>query len=147
MGCSHDEVKETTKLKRRLSQFSGGDIKKNYELIYVLGTGAFGKVRLYRDRTNNELLYAIKTLKCNSKEILHIGDSFKSDYLEARKKGIDSIYYRRRKNKNISNNLEKNLLNEMTIDSNDEENGDTMPKYNSLYNDNFFDENDMILDD
>lgn len=56
--------------------------------------------------------YAIKTLKCNSKEILHIGDSFKSDYLEARKKGIDSIYYRRRKNKNISNNLEKNLLNE-----------------------------------
>ena len=63
MGCSHDEVKETSKLKRRLSQFSGGDIKKNYELIYVLGTGAFGKVRLYRDRTNNELLYAIKTLK------------------------------------------------------------------------------------
>ena len=63
MGCSHDEVKETSKLKRRLSQFSGSDIKKNYELIYVLGTGSFGKVRLYRDRTNNELLYAIKTLK------------------------------------------------------------------------------------
>ena len=44
-------------------------------------------------------------------------------------------------------NIINKELNEMTIDSNDEENGDTMPKYNSLYNDNFFDENDMILDD
>ena len=65
MGCSHSEVEEKPigKVKRKVSIYSGGDVKQNYELIYVLGTGAFGKVRLYRDRTNNELLYAIKTLK------------------------------------------------------------------------------------
>ena len=65
MGCSHSDVQEQKKgkIKRKVSIYSGGDVKQNYELIYVLGTGAFGKVRLYRDRTNNELLYAIKTLK------------------------------------------------------------------------------------
>ena len=63
MGCSNSDVQNQEKLKRKVSIYSGADVKKNYELIYVLGTGAFGKVRLYRDRTNNELLYAIKTLK------------------------------------------------------------------------------------
>ena len=65
MGCSQSDVddKAPGKVKRKVSIYSGGDVKQNYELIYVLGTGAFGKVRLYRDRTNNELLYAIKTLK------------------------------------------------------------------------------------
>ena len=43
-------------------------------------------------------------------------------------------------------------LNEMLIDSSDEEdinrnNEEMMPKYNSLYNENFLDDNDMILDD
>ena len=38
-------------------------------------------------------------------------------------------------------------ISEMIIDSSEEENGNDMPKYNSLYNDNFFDDNDMILDD
>ena len=37
-------------------------------------------------------------------------------------------------------------ISEMLIDSSDEDNEGTMPKYNSLYNDNFFDDNDMILD-
>jgi calcium-dependent protein kinase len=63
MGCSNSDVQDQEKIKRKVSIYSGADVKKNYELIYVLGTGAFGKVRLYRDRTNNELLYAIKTLK------------------------------------------------------------------------------------
>ena len=63
MGCSNSDVQNQEKLKRKVSIYSGADVKKNYELIYVLGTGAFGKVRLYRDRTNKELLYAIKTLK------------------------------------------------------------------------------------
>jgi len=44
-------------------------------------------------------------------------------------------------------NIIKKEINDMTIDSNDEENVEAMPKYNSLYNDNFFDDNDMILDD
>ena len=63
MGCSNSDVQDQEKIKRKVSIYSGADVKKNFELIYVLGTGAFGKVRLYRDRTNNELLYAIKTLK------------------------------------------------------------------------------------
>ena len=37
-------------------------------------------------------------------------------------------------------------ISEMLIDSSDEDNEGAMPKYNSLYNDNFFDDNDMILD-
>ena len=63
MGCSNSDVQDQEKIKRKVSIYSGADVKKNFELIYVLGTGAFGKVRLYRDRTNKELLYAIKTLK------------------------------------------------------------------------------------
>jgi len=38
-------------------------------------------------------------------------------------------------------------ISEMIIDSSDEDNDGAMPKYNSLYNDNFLDDNDMILDD
>ena len=43
-------------------------------------------------------------------------------------------------------------INEMIIDSSDEDNigannNNEMPNYNPLYNDNFFDDNDMILDD
>ena len=45
------------------------------------------------------------------------------------------------------NNKVNKEISDMIIDSNDEENEDAMPKYNSLYNDNFFDDNDMILDD
>ena len=63
MGCSNSDIQDQEKIKRKVSIYSGADVKKNFELIYVLGTGAFGKVRLYRDRTNKELLYAIKTLK------------------------------------------------------------------------------------
>ena len=48
---------------------------------------------------------------------------------------------------NISGNL-----NEMIIDSSDGDeinrnNEEMMPNYNSLYNENFLDDNDMILDD
>ena len=39
------------------------DIRKNYEFISMLGNGNFGKVRLYRDRKQKDLLFAIKTLK------------------------------------------------------------------------------------
>ena len=38
-------------------------------------------------------------------------------------------------------------LSEMIIDSGEEDNEGAMPKYNSLYNDNFLDDNDMILDE
>ena len=51
-------------------------------------------------------------------------------------------------------NFDKSLKNltEMIVDSSDEENIDgnneeVMPNYNSLYNETFLDDNDMILDD
>ena len=39
------------------------DYKKKYEYIQMLGSGSFGKVRLYVDRQCKTLRYAIKTLK------------------------------------------------------------------------------------
>ena len=50
-------------IKQRVIQPSNVDIRKNYEFISMLGHGAFGKVRLYRDRNYKDLLFAIKTLK------------------------------------------------------------------------------------
>ena len=50
-------------LKKRVIQPTNSDIRKNYEFISMLGHGAFGKVRLYRDRNYKDLLFAIKTLK------------------------------------------------------------------------------------
>lgn len=47
-----------------LEKFSKqADYKKKYEYISILGNGGFGKVRLYRDKTNKDLKFAIKTLK------------------------------------------------------------------------------------
>ena len=50
-------------LKKRVIQPTNSDIRKNYEFISMLGHGAFGKVRLYRDKNYKDLLFAIKTLK------------------------------------------------------------------------------------
>ena len=70
MGCCgisknlpKEENFKTQKNKRRISQTKNIDIRKNYEFISMLGNGAFGKVRLYRDKKNKDLLFAIKTLK------------------------------------------------------------------------------------
>lgn len=72
MGCSEspktDEKYKTEKLKNRISQSKNVDVRKNYEFIMMLGNGAYGKVRLYRDRNYKELLFAIKTLK---KKVFH----------------------------------------------------------------------------
>ena len=64
MGCSNSSTEtKKEKEKGKISKYSGADIRKNFELIYMLGNGAFGKVRLYRDKNDKSLLYAIKTLK------------------------------------------------------------------------------------
>ena len=67
MGCCNtlktDETDKHEKLKNRISQTKNTDVRKNYEFISMLGNGAYGKVRLYRDRNYKELLFAIKTLK------------------------------------------------------------------------------------
>ena len=54
---NHDTVKH------RISQSKNTDVRKNFEFISMLGNGAYGKVRLYRDRNYKDLLFAIKTLK------------------------------------------------------------------------------------
>ena len=70
MGCCgisknlpKEENFKTQKNKRRISQTKNIDIRKNYEFISMLGNGAFDKIRLYRDKKNKDLLFAIKTLK------------------------------------------------------------------------------------
>ena len=73
MGCcimaqtednSNPIVKQNPdKLRHRISQGKNLDIRKNYEFISILGMGAYGKVRLYRDKNYKDLLFAIKTLK------------------------------------------------------------------------------------
>ena len=66
MGCgtsNETKEKEVEKQKKQVSQFSNYNIKKNFEFISMLGNGAFGKVRLYRDKNYKELLFAIKTMK------------------------------------------------------------------------------------
>jgi len=47
--------------KENITKFS--DYKKKYEYISLIGSGGFGKVRLYHDKVFNNLKYAIKTLK------------------------------------------------------------------------------------
>ena len=66
MGCSQKtptKEDDEKKLSKRISNTKNADIRKNYEFISMLGNGNFGKVRLYRDRKQKDLLFAIKTLK------------------------------------------------------------------------------------
>ena len=70
MGCIVPSAKgngiiaiNPEKIKKRVIQPTNTDIRKNYEFISTLGHGAFGKVRLYRDRNYKDLLFAIKTLR------------------------------------------------------------------------------------
>ena len=65
MGCSntYDDFELKRAAKRRVTQSKNKDIRKSYEYISMLGTGTFGKVRLYRDKNYKDLLFAIKTLK------------------------------------------------------------------------------------
>ena len=66
MGCSQPSKTSddnANKPPKRISKTKNADIRKNYEFISMLGNGNFGKVRLYRDRKQKDLLFAIKTLK------------------------------------------------------------------------------------
>lgn len=47
----------------QINEYSrNSDIRKKYEFVSILGSGSFGKVRLYRDRKCKGMKYAIKTL-------------------------------------------------------------------------------------
>lgn len=58
-----ENIDNLNKGKKRVINARNTDIRKNYEFISMLGNGAFGKVRLYRDRHDKNFLLAIKTLK------------------------------------------------------------------------------------
>ena len=58
------------------------DYKKKYEYIKILGSGAFGKVRLYVDRQCKSMRYAIKTLK---------KDFFNKHNLESLEREVDIL--------------------------------------------------------
>ncbi len=70
---------------------------------------------------------------------------------EYKDKFIWNTFINQLKENNI--NEKKNInITEMIVDSSEEEiidgnNEESMPNYNSLYNDTFLDDNDMILDD
>lgn len=67
MGCGNSDaglkLKDVIGANTRVANLQNTDLRKNFELISMLGNGAFGKVRLYRDKRNKDVLYAIKTLK------------------------------------------------------------------------------------
>lgn len=67
---------------------------------------------------------------------------------EYKEKFIWSKFIEKLKNdmKEKINKINKEIS-DMIIDSSDEDNGNPMPRYNSLYNDNFLDDINMILED
>lgn len=70
---------------------------------------------------------------------------------EYKEKFIWNDFINKLKENNVKEKYNRNI-NEMIVDSSEEEiiggnNEEAMPNYNSLYNDTFLDDNDMILDD
>jgi calcium-dependent protein kinase len=63
--CSKRPVTASSRnQKKALTDFVKlGDFRKKYELLNILGNGAFGKVRLYLDKQCRDMKFAIKTLK------------------------------------------------------------------------------------
>jgi calcium-dependent protein kinase len=59
-GCCSRDMKKKNLIE---SSKTNEDFKKKFEYISTLGDGAFGKVKLYRDRLVHEMKFAIKTMK------------------------------------------------------------------------------------
>lgn len=75
----------------------------NYEEIFVSSESGFKK-------SNGTLFkYIIKKLNLNPKKIVHIGDNFKSDYIQAKISGIKS-YWCKNKTKKQENNYHEYIL-------------------------------------
>ena len=63
-----EQFPHSSNLSRRNSIFNDKftkqtDYKQKYEYISILGTGGFGRVRLFRDKKNIDMKFAIKTVK------------------------------------------------------------------------------------
>ncbi|MCQ2819191.1 MAG: serine/threonine-protein kinase [archaeon] len=68
MGCGgSSEVKEGNEEESKtelLNEFSRTKlIKENYEMLSIIGSGSFGKVRIYRSNACQKLQFAVKTMK------------------------------------------------------------------------------------
>src|SRR5438309_6973740 len=68
--CSRNAIEEIEnkkpKMERRRSLIKDSklqDFRNKYDFISILGNGGFGKVRLYRDKENKSMNFAIKTLQ------------------------------------------------------------------------------------
>ena len=60
MGCNSPSKVDEEKRKPtvgKISQYSNVDIRKNFEYVYMLGNGSFGKVRLYMLIKRIKILY------------------------------------------------------------------------------------------
>ncbi len=61
---NHNNKSNSNNSKKVISKLSKNtDFRTKYEWISLLGNGAFGKVRLFRDKNCKQLKYAIKTIK------------------------------------------------------------------------------------
>ena len=68
MGCCGGNVTQTVEKEKEeiqlLNEYSKQIlIKENYEMLSILGSGTFGKVRLYRSNLFHKLKFAVKTMK------------------------------------------------------------------------------------
>lgn len=62
--CSKRPITINNKPHKTLSKYSkASDYRKKYEFMKLLGNGAFGKVRLYADKSCRDMKYAIKTIR------------------------------------------------------------------------------------
>lgn len=61
--------------------------------------------------SGNLFKYVIDKLNIDSKKVIHIGDNKKSDYINAKKSGIDAILYKSKKSKNIINQEDISIVN------------------------------------
>lgn len=81
--------------------------KNNIEYDYIFVSSDLGKTK----RDGEMFNVMLETVKCNPAEIVHIGDSYKSDYLRAIQHKIKSVHVRKiAKNKSVNKSFE-NLYN------------------------------------
>lgn len=71
------------KIIRKMLEKNGYDIKDIYVSSKIKKTKATGT--LYE--------YVINKIKCNPEEIVHIGDNYNSDYLNAKKNNLESVHF------------------------------------------------------
>lgn len=70
-------------------------------------------------RTGNIYKYILEDLNIDKNDIIHIGDNMRSDYLSAKKIGIESIIWKNKTNKIVYKNISENIFNSYLINNYD----------------------------